>query len=86
MDKKIIRSPLKKYLKHCLLVMAVLTLIASAYGFSLSTSTGRSHNVKLTNVTITSVTKGVFIDALSLRGQVVPKKNHISRYYRRRSS
>jgi len=74
MDKKIIRSPLKKYLKHCLLVMAVLTLIASAYGFSLSTSTARSHNVKLTNVTITSVTKGVFIDALSLRGQVVPKK------------
>lgn len=74
MDKKIIRSPLKKYLKHCLLVIAVLTLIASAYGFSLSTSTGRSHNVKLTNVTITPVTKGVFINALSLRGQVVPKR------------
>lgn len=74
MDKKIIRSPLKKYLKHCLLVMAVLTLIASAYGFSLSTSTGRSHNVKLTNVTITPVTKGVFINALSLRGQIVPKR------------
>ena len=74
MDKKIIRSPLKKYLKHCLLVIAVLTLIASAYGFSLSTSKGRSHNVKLTNVTITPVTKGVFINALSLRGQVVPKR------------
>ncbi len=34
---------------------------------------GRSQNIEMSHITISSVIKGAFIDALSLRGQVVPK-------------
>jgi len=73
MDKKIIRSPLKKYLKHAFIGAIVLVIAASAYAFNQSASNGRSHNLEMSNITVSPVTKGAFIDALSLRGQVVPK-------------
>jgi len=73
MDKKIIRSPLQRYLKNAVVSVIVLAIAASAYGFSQSTTSGRSHNLEMSNITVSPVTKGAFIDALSLRGQVVPK-------------
>jgi len=73
MDKKITRSPLQKYLKHSLLTLLVLGLVASAYGLSQGETVGRSQNINLNNVTVSPVIQGAFIDALSLRGQVLPK-------------
>lgn len=73
MDKKITQTPLQKYLKHGLLSLLVLALIASAYGLSQATAGGRSQNIEMSNITISPVIQGAFIDALSLRGQVVPK-------------
>ena len=74
MDKKIIRSPLHKYLKPSLLCLLVLALAASAYGFSQSATSGRSQNVERSSITISPIIEGAFIDALNLRGQVVPKR------------
>ncbi|MCP4986829.1 MAG: HlyD family efflux transporter periplasmic adaptor subunit [Colwellia sp.] len=71
MDKKIIRPPLHKYLKPSLLSLLVLAL--AAYGFSQSATGGRSQNVEMSNLTISPIIEGAFIDALNLRGQVVPK-------------
>jgi len=73
MDKKIIHSPLKRQLKNLAISAIVLAIAASAYGFSQSSSNGRSHNLNMSSITVSPVTKGAFIDALSLRGQVVPK-------------
>lgn len=73
MDKRIIRSPIQKYLKSALLALLVIALILSAYTYTQVSATGRSQNVKMSNVAIDTVIQGAFIDALSLRGQVVPK-------------
>jgi HlyD family secretion protein len=73
MDKKITRSPLQKYLKHGLLGAMFFGVVAAAYSFSQSSSGGRSQNLALNSVTISEVSQGVFVDALSLRGQVLPK-------------
>ncbi|KAF7787747.1 HlyD family secretion protein [Pseudoalteromonas rubra] len=72
MDKKIERSGLNKHLKTGVAVSLILAT-ALAYAFTQSSSTGRSQNVPLNSLTISTVTQGQFVDALSLRGQVVPK-------------
>jgi HlyD family secretion protein len=73
MDRKITRSPLQKYLKYCFFGVMIFVVAAAAYSFSQSTTGGRSHNLAISSVTISTVTEGAFIDALNLRGQVVPK-------------
>jgi HlyD family secretion protein len=73
MDRKIPRTLLQKYLKHGLFAMIIFGIAGAAYSFSQSSTGGRSHHLNLSSVTISSVTKGDFIDALSLRGQVLPK-------------
>jgi len=73
MDKKITRSPIQKYMKKGLFATGILAFAAIAYGFNQSTSGGRSHNLQLDKLTVSPVTQGAFIDALLLRGQVVPK-------------
>ncbi|WP_125560853.1 efflux RND transporter periplasmic adaptor subunit [Pseudoalteromonas rubra] len=72
MDKKIERSGLNKHLKTGVAVSLILAT-ALAYAFTQSSSTGRSQNVPLNSLTISTVKQGQFVDALSLRGQVVPK-------------
>ncbi len=73
MDRKITRTPLQKYLKPSLLSLLLLAFVLSAYALSQATASGRSQNVEMSNITVSPVIQGVFIDALSLRGQVVPK-------------
>jgi len=73
MDKKIISSPLQKYFKPCLYGVIVFAISIVAYSLSQASAEGRSHNLAISTLTISSVTQGTFIDALSLRGQVVPK-------------
>ena len=73
MDKKIIKSPLQKYFKHSIYGVIILVIATVAYSFSESSAIGRSHNLAINTLTISSVTQGTFVDALSLRGQVVPK-------------
>ncbi|WP_125721052.1 efflux RND transporter periplasmic adaptor subunit [Pseudoalteromonas rubra] len=72
MDKKIERSGLQKHLKTGVAVGLILAT-ALAYAFVQPGSTGRSQTVALNSLTISTVKQGQFIDALSLRGQVVPK-------------
>lgn len=73
MDKIIRRSPLQKYLKYSIWVMMVFGVVAATYSFSQSNAGGRSQNLAFNSVTISTVSQGSFIDALSLRGQVLPK-------------
>ena len=73
MDKKINRSPLQKYLKASLFGLMILAVAAAAFGFSQSATGGRSHNLAINSITISKISQGAFVDALSLRGQVVPK-------------
>lgn len=73
MDKKITWTPLQKYFKHSLLTMVFLGLVVSVYALSGASTDGRSQNIKMSNITISPVIQGAFIDALNLRGQVVPK-------------
>ncbi|MCJ8297009.1 MAG: efflux RND transporter periplasmic adaptor subunit [Colwellia sp.] len=73
MDKKITRSPLQKYLKPSLIGIMIFIVTITAYGFSQSSTGGRSHNLAFNSITISEVVQGAFIDALNLRGQVVPK-------------
>ncbi len=73
MDKKITRSPIQKYVKKGFFVLGLMCLATIAYSFSQSATGGRSHKLALSSITVSSVKQGSFIDALSLRGQVVPK-------------
>ena len=73
MDRKLERSFSQKYFKKLSVVAISFSVVIAAYGFSCSTDTGRSQNVSTQNLTISEVKQGAFIDALSLRGQVVPK-------------
>ncbi|WP_281559564.1 HlyD family efflux transporter periplasmic adaptor subunit [Thalassomonas sp. RHCl1] len=73
MDKKITRSPLQKYLKKALLITGIIGLATAVYSFSQSAAGGRSHKLALSSITVSPVTQGAFVDALNLRGQVVPK-------------
>jgi HlyD family secretion protein len=73
MDKKISRTWRQKALRPSLFGLIIFFVVAAAYNFSQASTGGRSHNVAINNVTISSVTQGEFVDALSLRGQVLPK-------------
>ncbi|MBA6233205.1 MULTISPECIES: efflux RND transporter periplasmic adaptor subunit [unclassified Colwellia] len=73
MDKRIINSPLQKYLKSSIYGMVIFAISIMAYSFTQSSAEGRSHNLAINTLTISPVTQGTFVDALSLRGQVVPK-------------
>ncbi len=73
MDKKIIKSPLQKYFKHSIYGVITFVIAIVAYSFSQASAKGRSHKLAINTLTISSVTQGTFVDALSLRGQVVPK-------------
>ena len=73
MDKKIERSTTQKYLKKVAVSLMAVSVAAAAYGFSQNGSQGRSQNITLNSLTISTVEQGAFKDALSLRGQVVPK-------------
>ena len=73
MDKKISRTWQQKTLKPTLFGLLIFCVVAVAYSVSQSSTGGRSHNVALNSLTISPVIQGVFVDALSLRGQVLPK-------------
>ena len=73
MDKRITRSPIQQYFKKGVLIAAVLGLAFAIYSINKSSASGRSHKLALNNVTVSVVEEGEFIDALTLRGQVVPK-------------
>jgi len=73
MDKKITRTPLQRYLKLGLITVASLVLVAWVYVLIQAGAGGRSQNIEINKITISPVIRGAFIDALSLRGQVIPK-------------
>jgi len=73
MDRNIALSPLKKRIKLAVIAVVILSIAATAYGFSQSISKVRSQNINSQGITINTVTQGAFINALNLRGQVVPK-------------
>ncbi|MEZ7206020.1 efflux RND transporter periplasmic adaptor subunit [Pseudoalteromonas sp. DY56-GL79] len=73
MDKKIERSGLQKHLKKGVVGGVLLGIAAAAFAFNNTLSSGRSQNLELRSLTVSTVSKGAFVDALSLRGQVVPK-------------
>jgi len=73
MDKKIERSLTQKYFKKFTFAALTLGVAAAAYGFTQSSDTGRSQNIERNSLTVSTVKQGAFKDALSLRGQVVPK-------------
>ncbi len=73
MDKKIISSPFRRYLKQSIYSVLFFAISIAAYSFSQSSDEGRTHNLAINTLTISTVTQGTFVDALSLRGQVVPK-------------
>ncbi|AUJ71724.1 MULTISPECIES: efflux RND transporter periplasmic adaptor subunit [unclassified Pseudoalteromonas] len=73
MDKKIERSGLQKHLKKAVAGGVLLSIAAAALAFNNTASSGRSQNLALSSLTVSTVSKGAFVDALSLRGQVVPK-------------
>jgi HlyD family secretion protein len=73
MDKKIERSFTQKYLKKFTFAALALGVAAAAYGFTQTGNTGRSQNIERSSLTVSTVKQGAFKDALSLRGQVVPK-------------
>ncbi|MBS3797029.1 MULTISPECIES: efflux RND transporter periplasmic adaptor subunit [unclassified Pseudoalteromonas] len=73
MDKKIARSATDKYLKKSLLGLGCLVVAAAAYGLTQSDAQGRSQTVNDQNLSVSTVHQGEFVDALSLRGQVVPR-------------
>lgn len=73
MDKKITRSPIQQYLKKAVFTAGVLGLAIALYNIKESSASGRSHKLALDNVTVSVVEQGRFIDALTLRGQIVPK-------------
>ena len=73
MDKKIERSFTQKYFKKFTFAALTLGVAAAAYGFTQSSDIGRSQNIERSGLTVSTVKQGAFKDALSLRGQVVPK-------------
>ncbi|CAM4309346.1 efflux RND transporter periplasmic adaptor subunit [Pseudoalteromonas maricaloris] len=73
MDKKIERSGLQKHLKKAVAGGVLLSIAAAALAFNNTASSGRSQNLALSSLTVSTISKGAFVDALSLRGQVVPK-------------
>lgn len=73
MDKKIQRSPIQKYMKHTVTVAIMIALGLAVYGFNKSSAQGPSHSLNINAVTISKVSQGEFVDAISVRGQVVPK-------------
>ncbi|WP_462166112.1 hypothetical protein [Pseudoalteromonas sp. GB43] len=73
MDKKITRSNNKAFFKKSIIAAACLAVAAAAYGFTQTEQTGRSQQVTATSLTISTVQQGEFVDALSLRGQVMPR-------------
>ncbi|KAA1162803.1 efflux RND transporter periplasmic adaptor subunit [Pseudoalteromonas fuliginea] len=73
MDKKIERSFTQKYFKKFIFATMALGVAAAAYGFTQTSDTGRSQHVERSSLTVSTVKQGGFKDALSLRGQVVPK-------------
>ena len=74
MDKKIEKSKGLIVFKKVSVFFVVVAMSIAAYAFSSNQSIGRSQNIDTKNITISTVSQGAFIDALSLRGQVVPKK------------
>ncbi|KGK00174.1 efflux RND transporter periplasmic adaptor subunit [Thalassotalea sp. ND16A] len=73
MDKKIAKTWRQKHMKKTVFAFLAVIVASAAYGLSRSAAGGRSHNLDINSITISSVTQGAFVDALSLRGQVVPK-------------
>ncbi|WP_457934288.1 efflux RND transporter periplasmic adaptor subunit [Pseudoalteromonas sp. SCSIO 43210] len=73
MDKKIERSFTQKYFKKFIFATMAFGVAAAAYGFTQTSDTGRSQHVERSSLTVSTVKQGGFKDALSLRGQVVPK-------------
>ena len=73
MDKKITSKSRLNKLKIGVSLGVFFLIVFTVYGVSQSNSIGRNHKVNLDSLTINSVNQGVFVDALSLRGQVVPR-------------
>jgi len=73
LDKKIEKSMGLIVFKKVSIFFVIVAISIAAYAFSSNQSGGRSQNIDIDSVTISTVSQGAFIDALSLRGQVVPK-------------
>lgn len=73
MDKKIEKSKGLIVFKKISVFFVIVAISIVAYAFSSNQSGGRSQNIDIESVTISTVSQGAFIDALSLRGQVAPK-------------
>ena len=73
MDKKIEHSIMQRYAKKIVITLIALSVAAAAYGFSQNADKGRSQHISANSLTISTVKQGAFKDALSLRGQVIPK-------------
>lgn len=75
MDKKVERSLMNKYVKTITVSLLLLGGCVTAYVFSQSIGAGRTQKISANSLTISTVRQGTFKDALSLRGQVRPKKS-----------
>ena len=73
MDKKIERSFMKMHLKKLSFVALTVCAVVTTYLITQNGDTGRSQNIDRNSLTISTVTQGAFKDALSLRGQIIPK-------------
>ena len=73
MDRKISRSPLKQRLKQGAIALAITSVVAAAFAMSQTGNGGRSQDLALDSVTVSEVRQGAFVDALNLRGRVVPQ-------------
>ncbi len=73
MDRKITGKSKFSQLTVGVALCILLVIALTVYDVSQSNSTGKHYKVNLDNLTISTANQGTFVDALSLRGQVVPK-------------
>ncbi|AOT10059.1 efflux RND transporter periplasmic adaptor subunit [Pseudoalteromonas luteoviolacea] len=73
MDKKITRTTPRRFVKPALATAVALLIGFGAYSMTFSAEQGQSQTVNLAGLTVSSVVSGEFKNALSVRGQVVPK-------------
>ncbi|MDK2597766.1 efflux RND transporter periplasmic adaptor subunit [Pseudoalteromonas obscura] len=74
MDKKITTPTRRRYLKPVIATTVALLIGFGAYSMSQSAQQqGQSQTVNMAGLTVSEVVSGGFKDALSVRGQVIPK-------------
>lgn len=73
MDKKITNTTHRRFLRPALVAAVAVSIGFGAYCMNHSAEQGQSQTVNLAGLTVSSVVSGEFKNALSVRGQVVPK-------------